>query len=168
MINAASLPPVPSACGVWHVLPTESKAKQNRPSFCNYHHGSHAAAPQIRFTARNYVLNLLAVGMENLVCNGKGALYFGRVEFERDLWRSALSLRGQMASTLFPSTRLHPGSLRPAAERLFLESKFPNPVPATVCGLGKVSLTFVRFTFMPLRRFIEVGQGNFQSFGHPH
>jgi len=50
----------------------------------------------------------------------------------------------------------------------FLESKFPNPALATVCGLGKVSLTFVRLTFTPLRRFIKIGQGNFQSFGHPH
>ena len=63
----------------------KSKVKQNRPSFCNYHHGSHATAPRIRFTPRNYILNLLAVGMENLLCNGKGAPYFGRVEFERGL-----------------------------------------------------------------------------------
>ena len=54
------------------------------------------------------------------------------------------------------------------------------------CGLGKVSLTFVRLTSFtvemnpvpsamgktagrrPLGRFIKIGQGNFQSFGHPH
>ena len=73
----------------------KSKVKQNRPSFCNYHHGLHATAPLIRFTPRNYILNLLAVGIENLLCNGKGAPYFGRVEFERGLRRSALSLRAK-------------------------------------------------------------------------
>ena len=69
----------------------------------------------------------------------------------------------------------HPCSLKtpaglaaPSSREVFLESKFPNPAPATVCGLGKVSLTFVRLTFTPLRRFIKIGQGNFQSFGHPH
>ena len=36
---------------------------------------------------RSNFLNLLAVGMENLLCNGKGAPYFGRVEFEGGLWR---------------------------------------------------------------------------------
>jgi hypothetical protein len=61
------------------------------PYFC----GSHATAPQIRFTPRDYILNLLAVGMKNLWCNGKGAPYFGRVEFERGLWRSALSRRAK-------------------------------------------------------------------------
>ena len=70
----------------------KSKVRQNRPGVCNYHHGSHATAPQIRFTPRNHILNLLAVGMENLLCNGKGAPYFGRVDFEGGLWRSALSL----------------------------------------------------------------------------
>ena len=35
-------------------------------------------------------------------------------------------------------------------------------------GLGKVSLTFVRLTFTPLGMFIKIGQGNFQSCGHPH
>jgi hypothetical protein len=84
----------------------KSKVKQNRPSVCNYHHGSHATAPQIRFTPRNHILNLLAVGMENLLCNGKGAPYFGRVEFEEGLWRSGLVAAGQMASTLFPSTSI--------------------------------------------------------------
>src|ERR1700733_1596642 len=73
----------------------KSKVKPNRPSVCNYHHGSHATAPQIRFTPRNHILNLLALGMENLLCNGKGAPYFGRVEFEGGLWRSALSLRAR-------------------------------------------------------------------------
>ena len=71
------------------------KVKQNRPSFCNYLCGSQATALQIRFTPRNYILNLLAVGMENLLSNGKGAPYFCRVEFERGLWRSALSLRAK-------------------------------------------------------------------------
>jgi hypothetical protein len=56
----------------------------------------------------------------------------------------------------------------PSSRAVFLESKFPNPAPATVCALGKASLTFVRLTFTPLRRFIKIGQGNFQSFGHPH
>ncbi len=82
------------------------KVKQNRPSFCNYHRGSHATALQIRFTPRNYILNLLAVGMENLLCNGKGAHYFCRVEFERGLWASGLVAVDQMASTLFPSTSI--------------------------------------------------------------
>jgi hypothetical protein len=122
----------------------KSKVRQNRPSVCNYHHGSHATAPQIRFTPRNHILNLLAVGMENLLCNGKGAPYFGRVEFEGGLWRSALSLRAKWRRHYF------------------------RPAPPTVCALGKASLTFVRLTFTPLRRFIKIGQGNFQSFGHPH
>ena len=56
----------------------KSKVKQNRPRFWNYHRGSYATAPQIRFTPKNYILNLLAVGMENLLCDGKGALYVGR------------------------------------------------------------------------------------------
>jgi hypothetical protein len=33
--------------------------------------------------------------MDSLLCNGKGAPYSGRVEFERGLWRSALSLRAK-------------------------------------------------------------------------
>jgi hypothetical protein len=56
----------------------------------------------------------------------------------------------------------------PSSRAVFLESKFPNPAPETVCELGKVSLTFVRLTFTPLRRFIKIGQRNFQSFGHSH
>ena len=78
MINAASLPCRPKRLSSIY-FQRKSKVKQNRPSFCNYHHGSHATAPQIRFTPRNYILNLLAVGMENLLFNGKGAPYFGRV-----------------------------------------------------------------------------------------
>ena len=121
----------------------KSKVKQNRPSFCNYHLGSYATAPQIRLTPAKYILNLLAnllaVGMENLLCNGKGAPYLGRVEFERGLWRSAWSLRGKWRSLAIPGSRgwsregspkscpltvpvrsrLQPGSLRPPAERFF-------------------------------------------------
>jgi hypothetical protein len=44
-------------------------------------------------------------------------------------------------------SRFQPPSLRPAAGRFFLESKFPNPAPANVSGLGKGSLTFVRISF---------------------
>jgi hypothetical protein len=41
----------------------KSKVKQNRPSFCNYHRGSYATAPQIRFTPRNYILNSLTYSL---------------------------------------------------------------------------------------------------------
>jgi hypothetical protein len=71
-----------------------SKVKQNRPSFCNYHRGSRNRSTDQVHAKKRY-LNLLAVGMGNLLCNGKGAPYFGRVEFERGLWRSALSLRAK-------------------------------------------------------------------------
>jgi hypothetical protein len=65
--------------------------------------------------------------------------------------------------TVLVRSRLPARLAAPSSRAVFLESKFPNPAPATVCALGKESLTFT-----PLRRFIKIGQGNFQSFGHPH
>jgi hypothetical protein len=72
----------------------KSKVKQN-PQFLQLPSRFARNRSKIRFTPRNDILNLLAVAMENLLCNGKGALYFGRVEFERGLWRSALQLRAK-------------------------------------------------------------------------
>ena len=65
-------------------------------------------------------------------------------------------------------SRLQPGSLRPAAERFFWRVNSRIQPRRMFLGWVRGALPFVRLTFTPLRRLIKIGQGNFQSFGHPH